>query len=121
MRISDWSSDVCSSDLRVVEKPIFYYLDWLFKLVGNFGVAIILLTVTIRGLMFPIAQKQFASMASMRALQPKMKAIQERYRSEERRVGKECVSTCRSRVSPVFSKKNTNKNTILYSLITITN
>src|SRR3546814_20473897 len=70
---------------RVVEKPIFYYLDWLFKLVGNFGVAIILLTVTIRGLMFPIAQKQFASMASMRALQPKMKAIKERYKDDKPR------------------------------------
>src|SRR3546814_7572547 len=67
---------------RVVEKPIFYYLDWLFKLVGNFGVAIILLTVTIRGLMFPIAQKQFASMASMRALQPKMKARSEEHTYE---------------------------------------
>jgi YidC/Oxa1 family membrane protein insertase len=68
---------------EVVEKPIFYYLDWLFRMVGNFGVAIILLTVTIRGLLFPIAQRQFASMASMRAVQPKMKAIQERYKDDK--------------------------------------
>src|SRR3546814_9901998 len=102
MRISDWSSDVCSSDLRVVEKPIFYYLDWLFKLVGNFGVAIILLTVTIRGLMFPIAQKQFASMASMRALQPKMKAIQERYKDDKPRQQQEIMQLYKSeKVNPV--------------------
>lgn len=68
---------------RIVEEPIFVYLDWLFRLVGNFGVAIILLTVTIRGLMFPIAQRQFASMAAMRAIQPKLKALQERYKDDK--------------------------------------
>ena len=52
-------------------------------MVGNFGVAIILLTLTIRGLMFPIAQKQFKSMAAMRVLQPKMKALQERYKDDK--------------------------------------
>ncbi|MDF7774690.1 membrane protein insertase YidC [Sphingomonas sp. AOB5] len=67
----------------IIEKPMFYYLDWLFRLVGNFGVAIILLTFTIRGLLFPIAQKQFASMANMRAIQPKMKALQERYKDDK--------------------------------------
>ena len=68
---------------EIVERPIFTYLDWLFRLVGNFGVAIILLTITVRGLMFPIAQRQFASMAKMRAVQPKMKAIQERYKDDK--------------------------------------
>ncbi|WP_374945124.1 membrane protein insertase YidC [Sphingomonas sp.] len=68
---------------EIVEKPIFTYLDWLFRMVGNFGVAIILLTVTIRGLMFPIAQRQFASMAKMRSVQPKMKALQERYKDDK--------------------------------------
>lgn len=68
---------------RWFEKPIFWLLDWLFKAVGNFGVAIMLLTVVVRGLMFPIAQKQFASMAAMRAIQPKMKAIQDRYADDK--------------------------------------
>ena len=65
------------------EKPLLWLLRWLNDLVGNFGVAIILLTVIIRGLMFPIAQKQFASMAAMKAVQPKMKAIQERYKDDK--------------------------------------
>lgn len=64
-------------------KPIFYLLDWLFRMAGNFGVAIILLTVIVRGLMFPIAQKQFKSMAAMRVLQPKMKALQERHKDDK--------------------------------------
>ena len=76
---------------EIVEKPIFYYLDFLFRLVGNFGVAIILLTITIRGLLFPIAHKQFESMARMRVLQPKMKAVQERYKDDKQRQQQEVM------------------------------
>ncbi|HKX80523.1 MAG TPA: membrane protein insertase YidC [Novosphingobium sp.] len=68
---------------RWFEKPIFALLLALFRLTGNFGVAIIGLTVIIRGLLFPIAQRQFASMAAMRAVQPKMKAIQDRYKDDK--------------------------------------
>ncbi len=75
----------------MIEQPIFYYLDWLFRLVGNFGVAIILLTITIRALLFPIAQKQFASMAKMRVLQPKMKALQERWKDDKPRQQQEIM------------------------------
>ena len=68
---------------RWFEKPIFGLLKFLFGVAGNFGVAIILLTLIVRGLMFPVAQKQFASMAAMRAIQPKMKAIQERFKDDK--------------------------------------
>ncbi|KQU55931.1 preprotein translocase YidC [Sphingomonas sp. Leaf339] len=77
---------------RLVEKPIFYYLDWLFRMVSNFGVAIILLTLTIRAVLFPIAQRQFASMAAMRAVQPKMKALQERYKDDKVRMQQEVMA-----------------------------
>lgn len=73
------------------EKPLFYMLDWLFKLVGNFGVAIILMTFVVRGLMFPIAQKQFASMAQMRAVQPKMKKLQERFKDDKQKQQQEIM------------------------------
>ncbi|MBL8648989.1 MAG: membrane protein insertase YidC [Sphingopyxis sp.] len=65
------------------EVPIFKLLDWLFKQVGNFGVAIMALTLIIRLLMFPIAQRQFHSMAQMRIVQPKMKALQEKYKDDK--------------------------------------
>jgi YidC/Oxa1 family membrane protein insertase len=68
---------------EIIEKPIFYLLDWLFKFVGNFGVAIMLLTCVVRGAMFPIAQRQFASMAAMRVVQPKLKALQERFKDDK--------------------------------------
>jgi YidC/Oxa1 family membrane protein insertase len=87
---------------RIVEKPIFYYLDWLFRHIGNFGVAIILLTLTIRLLVFPIAQRQFASMAAMRAIQPKMKAIQERYKDDKQRQQQEIMALYKAeKVNPL--------------------
>ncbi|RSY88724.1 membrane protein insertase YidC [Sphingomonas koreensis] len=76
---------------EIFEKPIFHYLNWLFRMIGNFGVAIIALTLTVRLLLFPIAQKQFASMAQMRAVQPKMKAIQERYKDDKQRQQQEIM------------------------------
>lgn len=72
-------------------KPIFYLLDWLFRMFGNFGVAIIGLTVIIRGLMFPVAQKQFKSMAGMRVIQPKMKALQERHKDDKQKLQAEML------------------------------
>jgi YidC/Oxa1 family membrane protein insertase len=66
-------------------RPIFDLLMFLFHTVGNFGVAIICLTLIVRGIMFPIAQKQFQSMAAMRKVQPKVKAIQERYKDDKQR------------------------------------
>ncbi|RQW45223.1 MULTISPECIES: membrane protein insertase YidC [unclassified Novosphingobium] len=77
---------------RWFEKPIFWLLDALFRTVGNFGVAIILLTLIVRGMMFPVAQRQFASMAAMRAIQPKMKAIQERYKDDKQKQQQEVMA-----------------------------
>ncbi|MEL7189234.1 MAG: membrane protein insertase YidC [Pseudomonadota bacterium] len=66
-----------------LEKPLLWLLKTLFGLIGNFGLAIIALTFVVRGLLFPIAQKQFGSMAQMKAVQPKMKEIQERYKDDK--------------------------------------
>jgi len=71
--------------------PIFSLLLWLFHTLGNFGVAIICLTLIVRTIMFPIAQKQFQSMAGMRKLQPKMKAIQERFKDDKPRQQQEIL------------------------------
>jgi len=87
---------------RWFEKPIFYLLDWLFRHIGNFGVAIICLTFVVRGLMFPIAQRQFASMAAMRAIQPKMKALQERYKNDKPKMQQEIMALYKTeKVNPL--------------------
>jgi YidC/Oxa1 family membrane protein insertase len=72
-------------------KPIFALLVWLYAHIGNFGLSIICLTLIVRTILFPIAQKQFASMASMRAIQPKMKAIQERYADDRMQMQQEMM------------------------------
>lgn len=64
-------------------RPIFSVLDWLYKLFGNFGVAIIGLTVIVKAIMFPLANKSYASMNRLRELQPKMKELQERYKDDK--------------------------------------
>ena len=73
-------------------KPIFYLLDWLFDAIGNFGLAIMALTLIIRLIMFPIAQKQFGSMAAMRVVQPKVKALQEKYADDKPRMQQEMMA-----------------------------
>jgi YidC/Oxa1 family membrane protein insertase len=73
-------------------KPLFYLLAWLYGLLGNFGLAIIGLTIIVRLLMFPIANKQFASMAGMRKIQPKMKEIQERYKDDRLKMQQEMMA-----------------------------
>jgi len=72
-------------------RPIFDLLMFLFHTLGNFGLAIIALTLIVRAIMFPIAQKQFQSMAAMRKLQPKMKAIQERFKDDKQRQQQEIL------------------------------
>jgi YidC/Oxa1 family membrane protein insertase len=71
--------------------PIFDLLLFLFKTFGNFGVAIIALTLIVRAIMFPVAHKQFQSMAAMRKLQPKMKAIQKRFKDDKQRQQQEIL------------------------------
>jgi len=63
-------------------KPIFYVLDYFFGILGNFGLAILLLTVLIKLAFFPLANKSYVSMSAMKALQPKMTAIRERYKDD---------------------------------------
>jgi YidC/Oxa1 family membrane protein insertase len=72
-------------------RPIFDLLVILFHAVGNFGLAIICLTLIVRLIMFPVAHKQFQSMAAMRKLQPKMKAIQQRFKDDKQRQQQEIM------------------------------
>ncbi len=76
---------------RVIEKFFFLILNTFFGWFGNFGFAIIGLTIVVRGLMFPIAQKQFKSMAVMRTLQPKMKKIQEKFKDDKQKQQQEIM------------------------------
>jgi YidC/Oxa1 family membrane protein insertase len=60
-------------------KPMFVAIDWFFKLFGNFGLAILAVTVVVKVIFFPLANKSYASMAKMKMVQPQMAALKERY------------------------------------------
>ena len=60
-------------------KPMFWAIDFLFGLVGNFGVAILLITVVVKLIFYPLANKSYASMTKMKLLQPKMEEIKKQY------------------------------------------
>lgn len=66
-----------------ITKPMFKVIDYFFHLVGNFGVAILIVTVLIKILFFPLANKAYASMAKMKAVQPQMMMIKERYADDK--------------------------------------
>jgi YidC/Oxa1 family membrane protein insertase len=62
-----------------ITKPMFLALDWFYRLFGNFGVSILLVTVIVKLLFFPLANKSYASMAKMKSVQPQLAALKERY------------------------------------------
>src|SRR5262249_23844813 len=66
-----------------ITKPLFIAMDWIYHRVGNFGIAILLITIIIKALFFPLANKSYASMAKMKAVQPEMTAIRERYAEDK--------------------------------------
>ncbi|MFZ5609968.1 MAG: membrane protein insertase YidC [Pseudomonadota bacterium] len=73
-------------------KPIFYGLDVFNRLLGNFGLAIIALTVAIKLLLFPLANKSYESLGRMKTMQPRMKELQERYKEDRARLQQEMAA-----------------------------
>jgi YidC/Oxa1 family membrane protein insertase len=67
-------------------RPMLWLMDSLYKLVGNFGVAILLTTVIVKLVFFPLANKSFEAQGKMKKLQPEMKKIQERFKEDPARL-----------------------------------
>jgi YidC/Oxa1 family membrane protein insertase len=72
--------------------PLFYLLDWLHGFVNNWGVAIILLTVIIKAVLYPLSAASYRSMAKMRKVAPQMKRLQERYKDDRQKLSSEMMS-----------------------------
>jgi YidC/Oxa1 family membrane protein insertase len=82
-------------------KPLFYILDTIFRFVGNFGIAILCLTVLVKGIMFPLANKAYRSMSKMKLLTPKMTELREKYGDDKTRLNKEMMELYkREKVNP---------------------
>ena len=73
-------------------KPFFYALSWLHGVVGNFGVAILVFTVAVKAVFFPLANKSYKSMAKMRELTPKMQTLREQYADDKQRLNQEMMA-----------------------------
>ena len=86
-----------------VTRPVFEVLEFFHKLVGNFGVAILLLTVTVKLVFFPLANKSFESMTKMKKLQPKMQELKEKYPDDPQRQQKELLALYQAeKVNPLM-------------------
>ncbi len=68
--------------LHFITRPMFDLLQFLYGIIGNFGLSILAVTVIVKALFFPLANRSYASMAAMRRVQPEMKSIQERFKED---------------------------------------
>ncbi len=73
-------------------KPLFFVIDYLFKFAGNFGLAIVFITIAIRVLFFPLANYSFRSMAKMKALQPEMVRLKEVHKGDKMKLQQEMMA-----------------------------
>ena len=73
-------------------KPLFFVIDYLFKISGNFGIAIVLITLAIRIVFFPLANYSFRSMAKMKAVQPEMTRLKELHKEDKVKLQQEMMS-----------------------------
>ena len=78
-------------------KPLFYALNYLSVLFSNFGVGIIILTIFIRILLFPLANKSFKSMNSMRLITPEIKRLRERFKDDKQKMNQEMFALYREK------------------------
>ena len=86
----------------VITKPLFLLLHKLSDLLGNVGLSILALTVLIRILLFPLANKSFKSMSKMKILTPKMTEIRERYKTDKLKMQQEIMALYKSeKVNPL--------------------
>jgi YidC/Oxa1 family membrane protein insertase len=85
-----------------ITKPLFFAIHYIYAYVGNFGFAILLITILIKLVFFPLANKSYESMAKMKAVQPEMKKLQERYASDKPQLQKELMALYkREKINPV--------------------
>jgi len=82
-------------------RPLFWLLDWLYLHLGNFGLSILVLTVIVKALFFPLANKSYKAMSKMKALQPEMEKLKERFGEDRQRLNQEMMQLYRrEKVNP---------------------
>ncbi|MBV1823638.1 membrane protein insertase YidC [Komagataeibacter oboediens] len=92
LHIPDFWKAVDFGWFAFLTRPIFTVLDWLNTMLGNFGLALMAFTLLVKALFFPLATKQFHSMGKMRQLQPKIKALRERYKDDQMALNQQMIA-----------------------------
>ena len=88
--------------LTLIAAPLFWVLEWINKFVGNWGWSIILLTILVKGLFFPLSAASYKSMAKMRLLTPKLMKLKEVYADDRQRMNQEMMELYkREKVNPL--------------------
>ncbi len=83
-------------------KPIFHVLTWLYAILGNYGLAILALTLIVKLLFYPLANKSYRSMSQMKKLQPEMVKLRERYENDKQKMQQELMALYkREKVNPL--------------------
>ncbi len=83
-------------------KPIFHVLTWLYGLLGNYGLAILALTLIVKIIFYPLANKSYRSMSQMKKLQPEMMKLRERYENDKQKMQQELMALYkREKVNPL--------------------
>ncbi len=90
--VYDFDKAVDWGHLFFLTRPIFYTLNFFGDLTGNFGVAILILTLIVKLLLFPLANKSYESMSKMKKLQPEIKKLQERYADDKMKMQQEMMT-----------------------------
>jgi len=95
-RMIDWGW------FNYITKPLFSVLNYFHKLLGNFGLSILLVTVLLKLIFLPLANKSYTSMAKMKAIQPEMNALRERYKDNPQEQQKALMALYKSKkINPV--------------------
>jgi YidC/Oxa1 family membrane protein insertase len=85
-----------------ITRPMFKLIDFFYRLIGNFGLAILCVTLLVKIAFFPLANRSYMSMARMKAMQPQMKALQERYKDDRAKQQQELMALYkREKINPV--------------------
>jgi len=85
-----------------ITKPMFRVLDFIYKFVGNFGVAILIITVLVKAIFFPLANRSYMAMAKMKAVQPQIVAIRDRFPDDKHKQQMEVMALYkRERINPL--------------------
>ncbi len=88
--------------LTIIAKPLFVYLQWLYHWVGNWGVAIILLTVSLKMVFYPLSATSYRSMARMRLVAPKMQRLKEQYGDDRQKMSQAMMELYRTeKINPL--------------------